>query len=110
MTEPPWATTGCRWPEGNLHGVRRSPTEAVRRFELDIARDAPADRRSRELHILGRLNELEAAVSQRIADVVAVCREQGASWAEIGAMLHISKQAAHERFGHRSSGDRPPEL
>lgn len=47
------------------------------------------------------LNALEVAVSQRIAEVVTVCREQGASWSEIGATLHVSKQAAHERFGHR---------
>lgn len=81
--------------------VGRSPTDAVRRFELDVAADVPANRRVRELHVLGELNALEVVVSKRIAEVVAVCREQGASWSEIAAILHVSKQAAHERFSHR---------
>lgn len=84
-----------------------SSTEAVRRFELHVAEDAPANRRVRELYVLSRLNDLEVAVSQRIAYVVTMCREQGASWAEIGATLHISKQAAHERFGHRRVREDP---
>ncbi|HEU0088002.1 MAG TPA: hypothetical protein VFQ77_10180 [Pseudonocardiaceae bacterium] len=87
--------------------MARSPNEALRRFELEMVMDAPADRRVRELHILGRLNALEVVVAHRIAEVVQVCREQGASWAEIGAMLHISKQAAHERFGHRRRASSP---
>ena len=80
--------------------MTRSPAEAVRRFELDTAAGAPVNRRIRELHILGGLNALEVQVCQRIAEVVQVCREQGASWSEIAATLHVSKQAAHERFGH----------
>jgi len=85
----------------SFNAVGRSPTDAVRRFELDVVADAPANRRVRELHVLGGLNALEVVVSRRIAEVVAVCREQGASWSEIAATLHVSKQAAHERFGHR---------
>lgn len=85
-----------------------SPGEAVRRFELDAAESAPVNRRAREIELLGHLNALEVVVSQRIACVVAACREQGASWAEIGATLHISKQAAHERFGHRRTRELPP--
>ncbi|HEY2766231.1 MAG TPA: hypothetical protein VGJ13_19795 [Pseudonocardiaceae bacterium] len=83
--------------------MTRSPTDAVRKFELDVAADAPINRRVRELHVLGGLNALEVVVAQRIAEVVQVCREQGASWSEIAATLHVSKQAAHERFGHRNT-------
>ena len=82
--------------------MTRSPTDAVWRFELDVAADAPINRRVRELHVLGGLNAMEVVVAQRIAEVVQVCREQGASWSEIAATLHVSKQAAHERFGHRN--------
>lgn len=74
---------------------------AVRQFELDIIAEAPINRRVRELQVLDGLNALEAVVTHRIAEMVQVCREQGASWAEIAATLHVSKQAAHERFGHR---------
>ncbi|WP_432507228.1 hypothetical protein [Kineococcus arenarius] len=33
------------------------------------------------------------------AAVVGELRAQGASWAEVGAVLRTSKQAAHERYG-----------
>lgn len=83
--------------------MARSPAETLRRFELDVAAVAPVNRQNRELHVLGRLNALEVVVNQRIAEVVQVCREQGASWAQIAAILQVSKQAAHERYGHRRS-------
>lgn len=82
--------------------MARSPGETVRRFELDAAAEAPIDRRVRELHVLSTLHALETVVSQRIVELVQICREQRASWSEIAAALHVSKQAAHERFGHRS--------
>lgn len=62
--------------------------------------DAPPNRRVRELRVLSGLDALEVVVTQRIVEVVAICREQGVSWSEIGATLRISKQAAHQRFGH----------
>lgn len=68
---------------------------------MDTAAVAPVNRQNRELHILGSLNALEVVVTQRIAEVVQICREQGASWAQIAANLQVSKQAAHERHGHR---------
>lgn len=79
--------------------VRRLPAETVRRFEFEVVAAAPANRRVRELHVLSGLNALEAEVAQRIAEMVAICREQGVSWSEIGSTLQISKQAAHQRFG-----------
>lgn len=84
--------------------MRRSPAETVWRFELDVAADAPFfNHRIRELRVLGGLNALEVVVARRIAEVVGTCREQGVSWSEIAAILHVSKQAAHERFGHRKT-------
>lgn len=81
--------------------VRRSPAETVRRFEMEAVPPAsPANHRVRELDVLDGLHALEVVVARRITEMVAVCREQGASWSEIGATLHVSKQAAHERFGH----------
>lgn len=92
---------------GNIVLVSPSPIETVQRFELDIAAEAPINRRVRELQVLSGLNALGTAVSHRIAEMVQLCREQGASWAEIAAMLHVSKQAAHERFGHRRPAATP---
>lgn len=39
------------------------------------------------------------AVEARASRLVAEARVQGASWAQVGAALRISKQAAHERYG-----------
>lgn len=103
-------TSEIRCPGGNIRLVSPSPSEAVRRFELDVAAESPINRRIRELAVLRGLNTLETAVGNRIAQLVQVCREQGASWAEIGATLHVSKQAAHERFGHRRAASAPPPI
>lgn len=88
--------------------MARSPTETLRRFELDVAATAPVNRQNRELHILGSLNALEVVLTQRIAEVVQACREQGASWSQIAAILRVSKQAAHERYGHRRPASAVP--
>ena len=41
---------------------------------------------------------------QSLRDAVAEARFEGASWSELGAVLGVSRQAAHERFGaaHKS--------
>lgn len=37
-------------------------------------------------------------LDDELPNLVAVCREQGASWQDVGDRLGISKQAAWERF------------
>ncbi len=55
---------------------------------------------------IGTLGALADAVRIRRAaermeeDIVALCRSTGASWAAIGVVLDISRQAAQQRFGH----------
>jgi hypothetical protein len=34
----------------------------------------------------------------RLRNAVTWAREEGTTWAEIGTVLHITRQAAHERF------------
>lgn len=38
-------------------------------------------------------------VDERITALVAAAREHGISWQKIGAVLGVSKQAAHEHYG-----------
>ncbi len=51
------------------------------------------------------LNELvetvhdRAELEFRARRLVGEARKQGASWAQIGAALGITRQAAHERYG-----------
>lgn len=36
---------------------------------------------------------------------VQIARERGASWAEIGDVLGVTRQSAHERFGKKGESD-----
>jgi len=54
---------------------------------------------------LERLHDLhlQALHTQRLIEASAeYAREEGASWAEIGAALSITKQGAQKRFGKSS--------
>jgi hypothetical protein len=44
---------------------------------------------------------LRQAADSLIFDLVDKAREEGASWADIGAALGVTTQAAHQRFGKR---------
>jgi hypothetical protein len=41
---------------------------------------------------------LEAAVPEVLRQLVAMARDQGGTWTEIGEALGVSAQAAHQRF------------
>jgi len=48
----------------------------------------------------GELRQAEANLDQAVAQA----RRAGASWASIGQTIGISRQAAHERWGHLTRG------
>lgn len=48
---------------------------------------------------LSELAALRSLVDGLTVDYVEKCRREGRSWAQIGACLGVSKQAAHERYG-----------
>lgn len=48
----------------------------------------------------GELRQAEANLEQAVAQA----RRAGASWASIGQTIGISRQAAHERWGHLTRG------
>jgi DNA-directed RNA polymerase specialized sigma24 family protein len=52
-----------------------------------------------ELRRIGAANENLRRVSTELRDAVSAARAHGRSWAEIGVVLGISKQAAQQRFG-----------
>jgi hypothetical protein len=50
------------------------------------------------LAALAALDRLRRVLDGRIEELVAVGRGEGASWAEIGAALGVTRQTAHERL------------
>lgn len=50
--------------------------------------------------VLGAATEVRSA-TQRLEDAVLAARAAGASWAQIGEASGMSRQAAHERWGHQ---------
>lgn len=51
------------------------------------------------LQALGVLAEVERWQRSLTEQAVTAARAAGASWTEVGAVLGVSRQAAHERFG-----------
>jgi len=62
-------------------------------------------RRVADLDIEGLkgLVELRAELDAQIVESAQTLQAQGYSWAEIGRVLGISKQAAQQRFGKKSA-------
>jgi uncharacterized protein with PIN domain len=48
---------------------------------------------------LGATASLRDAADRKLFELVGYARDAGASWAEIGAALGVSTQAAHQRYG-----------
>jgi len=42
---------------------------------------------------------LRSVADEKLFELVGFAREAGASWAEIGAALGVTTQAAHQRYG-----------
>ena len=59
---------------------------------VDAGGDSPVDR-------LAGIAEAKAELAREEAAAVRQARVHGMSWAEIGAIMGVSKQALHKRFG-----------
>jgi hypothetical protein len=73
----------------------------------DARSSMPWDRMS-DAEVLATLPQILAAAEQNVAfaqDWVGLLRERNVSWAEIGRVLGVSRQAAWERFA-KKTGDK----
>jgi hypothetical protein len=52
-----------------------------------------------DIDALEDMRDLAAEINTTMAEAVAGLRERGYSWAEIGLRLHITRQAAQQRWG-----------
>lgn len=84
--------------------VRLTRVIDIRRPIIHAARNSPPPL-NMALDTVRSVAGLAEVVTGHTAEVVAIAREAGASWSQIGDALGITKQAAHERFRNP-----PPQL
>jgi hypothetical protein len=90
---PLWAAAPPRWL------LNRS--DSLRESVIELAGSWP-------LQALGILAHLERWQRTATEEAVARARDAGSSWADIGAVLGITRQSAHERFTQaRTTGNSP---
>lgn len=88
---------------GSLTGNRRSRVVENDDFAAFTRRVVAAQGRriaAGDVEGLTALVELSADVERAMHTAVTGLRAAGFSWAEIGARLNVSKQAAQQRWGH----------
>jgi hypothetical protein len=81
--KPLWASAPPQWLLSRSDTLRDNLAELATQWPLQA---------------LGVLAEVERWQRPLIEKAVAVARDNGVSWVEIGAALGITKQSAHERF------------
>lgn len=78
--------------------VRHLPAVEVMPATVPKVAPWPTRRAKSPLESLEALRRVRAGLPRREAAAVRVARRSGMSWAEVGAGLGMSAQAAHERF------------
>ena len=85
--------------------IARDEQDQERREDETLAWDAEHERRYQRDPRGYTLGALESAVERRdevqrhVDEAVADARDEGASWSEIARVLHVSKQAAQQKYG-----------
>jgi hypothetical protein len=82
---------------------QRLAQRMVAAFEARALRGTTGAGKEHQLAALEALVALKAQVLHRIDELVADCRREGATWAEIADMLHVTRQTAHQRYHHLRS-------
>lgn len=97
----PWVRGDERWDYDPVMRVAYSPDS----FVPEAVEDGPLYDEWRAhavpLEQLGPLAGVHAEAGRRLDDAVAAARRGGASWAQIGAAVGITRQSAHERWARR---------
>jgi hypothetical protein len=77
-----------------VSGIKVHASEA-RSYSMQTGREIPA---------LSELTAARSELEEAIRTMVAICREEGHTWARIGQALGTTGQAAGMRFGDRKFG------
>jgi hypothetical protein len=83
-----------------LHGLAGIYEDELRRLLTFVQRP---DRESREeaIHLIDTMRTVTYYAARAEREAVQVARSHGLSWADIGRMFGITRQAAQQRFGER---------
>ena len=79
--------------------------EKLAAFEKWAEDVKPEDLKPATLESMGAIAVLvnqQEEINKALAQAVADARKRGRTWSEIGAMLGVSKQAAHRKYGAKS--------
>jgi hypothetical protein len=82
--------------------VERLAERTLTGFEARLNHSG-ANGRAETLAALAALDRLRVMLSHRVDETVEACRREGATWADIGSALHVTRQTAHERYHHRTN-------
>ena len=78
--------------------VERLAERTLSGFEARVEAGTPKPGKVRGLVTLAALERLRVLINQRIEQLVAANRREGATWAEIATALHVTRQTAHQRY------------
>lgn len=73
------------------------------RLAADVLRAGEQDSPSQAMRAIAATRSLDMIVQDTLRALVAQARAAGHTWAEIGELLHTSRQAAFQRFGASST-------
>lgn len=76
----------------------------------EVLRGAQDDDPQSTMRAIAATRSLAAVVSDTLQALVDQARAEGRTWAEIGEVMHITRQAAFQRFGGGGAGDEPDRL
>lgn len=84
--------------------------EKLAAFEKWSEKVEPEDLKPAPLESMGTIAALidqQEEINQALARAVADARNRGRTWSEIGALLGVSKQAAHRKYGAKDPAKSP---
>lgn len=81
--------------------IRDGIAAIIERLDPDIHRDLDADRDA-YLRLVATAADIDEEARETLRDAVRSARGAGVSWERIGDTLHISRQAAQQRFGQEA--------
>jgi hypothetical protein len=92
-----------------VRSVQRLATRSLRGLKMRVAERVSVAGKARSLAVLAGLEHLRRLLDQRIEEVVAGARQEGASWTEIASALRVTRQTAHQRYRNRRPSGSPDE-
>ena len=85
--------------------TRSEKAQALEQWADDVDASDLRVAETKALRQIAELVERRDQVDQELTEAVRLARSSRRSWSEIGAMLGVSKQAAHRKYAKVSTSD-----